>query len=348
MPNILRGNPAVRRGALRAVIYGAAAFALSSNATAAEPIVMRVAFPAPETSLQAQGAYVMEQYIERSLPGQVDVQVYPGSKLIGQTRLIPAIQRGGLEATLVDPTNTSKQVATASIFNAAYLKRDLQHSCTILRSGFGRDLVSQMEEVLKVNVLAYNYLGTRTLALAKPRSVKTPEDLTGMKLREPGMALWQFLGSALGATPTPIPYSEIYLAMQTGTVDAFELELSNIMPNALHEVTEQIVLTKHIVSLNMLAVSKSFWGTLNDEQKSVVEDGARLFAEFNAKNRIRAEARAIEELKATGIKITSPDTEAFRAFAKEKYLNSEYAKKWPSGLFEKVASMPADPDCTLY
>lgn len=330
-----------------AAIVAATVTGGASFSEAAEKIVMRNSLPSPAAEYQSQALEIMKDYIDRSLPGQIDVQNYPGSTLFKQPQIIPELQRGNLEGVLIDTFFVAKKVPTASVLNTGYLVRDLPHACGIWRSKFGRKLRTEIEEKMKVKILALNYLGTRTLAIRKAADIKTPKDLAGIKQREPGAKAWQFTAKALGSNPVSIPYGELFLALQTGTADAYSAPPSAIVGMRLNEVSEQVVLTNHLTSYNMFAVSTAFWDALNEEQQEVVSEAAQAGYAFSTRNRLRAESKALKQLRELGMKITTPDVDAFREHVFAAYRNADFAKGWPKGVLEDLAAIPASDNCAF-
>src|SRR4029078_13155338 len=98
-----------------------------------------------------------------------------------------------------------------------------------------------------------------------PRTVNVPADMAGVKLRMPGSEAWQFLGNALGANATPLAFEEVYLAMQTGTIDGLENPPPAAVAAKFYEVSKQIVLTSHMVANTFFAVASKYWNDLSDE-----------------------------------------------------------------------------------
>ena len=119
------------------------------------------------------------------------------------------------------------------------------------------------------------YLGTRHVILRQAREVKTPADMAGLKLRMPGSETWQFLGKALGANPTPLAFEEVYLAMQTGTVDGLENPLPDAEAAKFYEVSKQVVLTGHMVANIFFAVAKRLLGRRSSRRAEGGDRGRR-------------------------------------------------------------------------
>lgn len=181
-------------------------------------------------------------------------------------------------------------------------------------------------------------LSTRNIWLAKDRDVKTPEDLKGVLCRVPNGASWVKMGQSIGVSATSLDSNEVYLGMQTGTIEAQENNMIVSYANALQEVTETIVLTGHQYNFNLVCVAGDVWDSLNDGQK---EELTRIIVEAVKENDavIQAkEAEIIKECEARGIRIQTPDVEAFKTYARNFYLTSEEAKDWDMDTYNAIIS----------
>ncbi len=326
-----------RRGARRLGTVAAALIAggLALSA-AAEPMKIRISTPAVPGDWHAEMLYLFEEYVERSLPGQIDVEIHLNATLFKQGTEPAAMQRGNLDMAMISAQDISKQIPEWSIFTAGYVIRDPEHQRKVFGSDIGAEMHKLVQEKMGLQILSVAYLGTRQLNLRKARDVRTPADLAGVKLRMPGSETWQFLGKCLGADPTPLAFNEVYLALKTGTIDGQDNPLPTDQKAKFYEVTEQIVLTGHLVDAVFLAISGKTWEKLDDEQKEVFQEAAQVAAYFNNNNRIRDEAKLVEFFKEQGLTITEPDREAFRKQVQECYLESKYAEDWPEGLLERI------------
>ncbi len=319
------------RAVLTTLVSGA--FALAAHAA---PMKIRISTPAVPGDWHAEMLYIFKDYVERSLPGQFDVEIHLNATLFKQGTEPAAMQRGNLDMAMISAQDISKQIPEWSIFTAGYIIRDPEHQRKVFESDIGREMYALVREKMGIEILQVAYLGTRHLNLREVRDVKTPADLAGVKLRMPGSETWQFLGKCLGANPTPLAFNEVYLALKTGTIDGQDNPLPTDQKAKFYEVTKQIVLTGHLVDAVFLSISGKTWAKLNDEQKEVFREAAKAAAFFNNNNRIRDEKKLVEFFKEQGLVITEPDREAFRKHVQECYLNSKYAKTWPEGLLERI------------
>ena len=136
------------------------------------------------------------------------------------------------------------------------------------------DLLATIQEKARIKVLTNVYIGTRQVNLKGNKVIKTPADLAGVKLRMPGGEVWQFIGEALGANPTPVAFTEVYTALQTGAVDGQDNPFTGTKVMKFYEVTDQIVLTNHLVANNLFSISQSTWDSLNASQQAKVQECA--------------------------------------------------------------------------
>jgi TRAP-type transport system periplasmic protein len=313
-----------------------APLAMTAQPAAAEKTKIRISTPAVPGDWHAEQLTIFKEYVERSLPDQFDVQIFLNATLFKQGTEPAQMLRGNLDMAMISAQDIAKQLPEYSIFTAGYLIRDPGHQKAVFYGDVGKEYFKAVSDKMDVNILAVAYLGTRQLNLRDVRDVKTPADLKGVKLRMPGSKAWQFLGTALGASPTPLAFNEVYLSLKTGAIDGQDNPLPTDQKAKFYEVTKQIVLTSHLVDGVFLAIANKTWNKMNDEQKAVFTEGARLAAEFNNNNRIRDEAKLVEFFKSQGMTITTPDRDAFRTQVQKMYLESEFSKSWPAGLLERI------------
>jgi len=189
---------------------------------------------------------------------------------------------------------------------------------------------------MDITPLATAYLGTRQVNLREVRNVKTPADLKGVKLRMPGSKEWLFLGEALGATPTPLAFGEVYLGLKSGTIDGQDNPLPSVKAAKFYEVTKQLVLTSHLVDGIFISIASKIFKSLSPANQQKVIAAAQAAAAYNNENRIKEEGELVAFFKKEGLQVTTPDLDAFHKTVQAAYQNSDYAKVWPKGLVERI------------
>lgn len=299
-------------------------------------VVLRISSPAVPEDWHAKMWTVFKDNLEKSAPGEFDVQINLNASLFKQGAESAAMARGNLELSTLSSFDVAKFVPAFSVFTAGYMVRDPAQQQKIFQGPIGTEMFKLVSEKMDVTPLATAYLGTRQLNLREVRNVKTPADLKGVKLRMPGSKEWLFLGEALGATATPLAFGEVYLGLKTGTIDGQDNPLPSVRAAKFYEVTKQIVLTSHLVDSLFIAISNKSLAAMTPAQRQKVTAAAQAAAAYNNENRIKEEAQIVEFFRKEGLQITTPDLDAFHKSVQQSYQNSDYAKAWPAGLVERI------------
>jgi tripartite ATP-independent transporter DctP family solute receptor len=322
----------------RRTLLGATAAlgAIGLPAMAQNKTILRISTPAVPDDWHAKMWTVFKDALEKSAPGEFDVQINLNASLFKQGTEPAAMARGNLELSTISAFDIAKLVPEFSLFTAGYIVRDPAQQQNIFNGPIGAEMFKTVSEKMDVTPLATVYLGTRQINLRDVRNVKVPADLKGVKLRMPGSKEWLFLGEALGATATPLAFGEVYLGLKTGTIDGQDNPLPSVRAAKFYEVTKQIVLTSHLVDGIFLSISNKSFNALSASQKQKVTAAAQAAASFNNDNRIKEESQLVEFFKKEGLQVTTPDVESFRKSVQTTYLNSEYAKGWPKGLLDRI------------
>jgi tripartite ATP-independent transporter DctP family solute receptor len=298
--------------------------------------VLRISTPAVPDDWHAKMWTVFKDALEKTAPGEFDVQIHLNASLFKQGAEPAAMARGNLELTSVSAFDIAKLVPEFSIFTAGYVIRDPEHQQKVFNGPIGAELFKLVAEKMDVTPLSTVYLGTRQINLRDVRNVKVPADLKGVKLRMPGSKEWLFLGEALGATATPLAFGEVYLGLKTGTIDGQDNPLPSVRAAKFYEVTKQIVMTSHLVDGIFIAISSKALNAMTPAQQQKVRAATQAASSYNNENRLKEEGQLVDFFKQQGLQVTTPDVDAFRKSVQTTYQNSDYAKVWPKGLLERI------------
>ena len=322
----------------RSLLGAATALGVAGSlpALAQSKIMLRISTPAVPDDWHAKMWTVFKDALEKSAPGEFEVQINLNGSLFKQGTEATAMARGNLELAAISAFDIAKQVPEFSIFTAGYVIRDPAQQQKVFNGPIGAELFKVVSAKMDVTPLATAYLGTRQINLREARNVRTPDDLKGIKLRMPGTKEWLFLGEALGATATPLAFGEVYLGLKTGTIDAQDNPLPSVRAAKFYEVTKQIVLTNHLVDSLFITLSNKSLNALSAAQRQKITAAAQAAAAFNNDNRIKEEAQLVDFFKKQGLQVTTPDVAAFRKSVQLRYQNSDYAKVWPAGLLDRI------------
>ncbi|MES2666148.1 MAG: TRAP transporter substrate-binding protein DctP [Pseudomonadota bacterium] len=316
--------------AASAMILGAGA------AVAQDKIRLRLSSVNTETDSRAIGL------IEKFGPGVAEFASFEphwNGTLFKQGTELEAIARGNLDMSIASAQEFSSFFPEFTILTAGYVHQSAEHQIAVFKDPIMDPLKAKVEAELGVKLLAVMYLGKRQINIKGDKEIKTPADMAGIKLRMPGTDAWQFLGTALGASPVPVAFGELYTALQTGAVDGQDNPLPTVIDSKFYEVTDQIVLTSHLVDFNYLTISKAVWDAMTPEQQTAVQAAADAAAELGRTLQLKKEEEAVAFLTEKGLKVSEPDVASFRAKVQADYLASDYAKDWPAGMLDRINAL---------
>jgi TRAP-type transport system periplasmic protein len=241
------------------------------------------------------------ELVEKKSGGKMKVQVFPGGALGSDQANVSALQGGTLEMAAMNSGIFASLVKDFAIYDFPFLFGNPKEADAVVDGPFGQGLHKKLEEKGLVG-LAYYELGFRELTNSK-RPITKVEDIAGLKLRvipNPINVDWV---KALGANPTPLPFPELYAALEQGAVDGQENPVATIKGAKLYEVQKYMTLTNHQYNPQSVIVSKKFWDTLAPADRKILQEAAIESAGYQ-----RTQSRAmlqsgLEDLRKGGMQV---------------------------------------------
>ncbi|MCU0899080.1 MAG: TRAP transporter substrate-binding protein DctP [Cypionkella sp.] len=301
--------------------------------------VIRMSTPASETD---QRSVALATVFGPAIAEFATYQPHYNASLVAQGAELEAIASGDLEMSIASAQELANFFPEFSVFATGYVHQSAEHQVKVFNDPLMDPFKQKVEDELGVKLLAVMYLGKRHVNLRFPRAEKeimTPADLAGVNLRMPGSDAWQFLGRAIGANPTPMAFTEIYTALQTGSVDGQDNPLPTVVDAKFYEVTKQVSLTAHLVDLNYIAFSKAVWDSMSADQQAALQKAADDAAESARQGQLAKEEELVAFLKEQGLDVYEPDLNAFRTHVQAQYVGSEFAASWPEGILEQINAL---------
>jgi len=310
--------------------------AFAQASTEVKPVELVYTMTAVPTDAHAGAMRVFKETVEKVSGGQIKVLTYDSASLFKQEQEVSAVKSGQADMTATAASWLTDGSPWVSMFTAGYIFKSYDHMTSVLNGPIGAEVFDRIAKEQGIRPLGAQYLGTRQLNLVEDREIKTPADLKGVNLRMPNSDSWIFLGKALGANPTPISFSELYMALQTKTVDGQDNPLPSTKNAKFYEVTKSITITNHLVDSVWPAINEAKWQSLTAQQKAWVMEGVKAGIEYCDTTNLKAEAELVDYFKSAGMKIYYADLDAFSEHVLAQYLASPYAKSWDKAMFEKV------------
>lgn len=315
------------------VVGGASTLMVSAGGPALAQAKQKLRFSCAftETDLRAE-AY---KSFAAAIKDDFDFEPYWGNTLFKQGTELVALQRDNVDLCNLAPADISKQIPAWSLLTSAYLFRDAEHMTKTFKSDVGKEFIKMAKDQLGIQIITPVYFGSRSVNLKPDKTIRTPADMAGIKLRMPPGEFWQFLGESLGANPTPVAYAELYTALQTGTVDGQDNPVVASKLMKFDEVTTQFVLTRHVIAYDVMSIRSKIWDAMKPEQQAKFQAAADKAMDENTARFNKQEGEVLEYFKKEGKKVYEPDQNAFRAYAQKKYVE-KYGNDWPKGALERI------------
>lgn len=278
---------------------------------------MRLGMQGTAGDPQFEGVMEAARIIKEKSGGRLSLEIFPNSQLGTFTEMMEQVTLGELDFTLNPFGGMDAWVPRAVVASTAYVVSDFDHLQKIIGSEWGKGIVEEMQTEHKWRMVDSWYFGTRHTTAKKP--IEKPADFAGMKLRVPNSAPLLTWAKAMGASPTPVAFAEVYLALQTNQVDGQENPLPIIDAMKFTEVQSHVSLTGHLVQDQLILMSEDTWNALEPADQKVVMEAFEAGGALNNKLVKEKEASLVEAFRKRDITVVEPDKAAFQEAMKPVY-----------------------------
>jgi len=282
----------------------AAALTLAALGTTAyaQDKTIKFATQNPKGHPIVMGMEKFAEIVQAKSGGKIKVNLFPGGTLGSDQANVSAIQGGTLEMASMNSGIFASQVKEFAIYDFPFLFNNEKEAELIIDGPIGKQLHDKLQDKGLVG-LAYFELGFRNITNSR-RPITKAEDLEGLKLRvipNPINVDWV---RALGANPTPLPFPEVYGALEQKAIDGQENPVTVINANKFFEVQKHVVLSNHQYNPQSVVISKKFWDGLDAAQKKILQDAAQEAAKFQRQQARGQVAAALDNMKKNGMQVT--------------------------------------------
>lgn len=277
-----------------------------------------------------------EQIAERT-DGRYEVEVFPASALGKEADINQGLVLGTVDIIYTGQSFAAQTYGPLALSDAPFVFRDYEHWQAYAASDLFKEFAEGYREASGGNVILGDaYYGQRHVTSNEP--VREPADMEGMKIRVPNAPIYSLFPKAVGANPTPVAFSEVYLALQQGVVDAQENPLPTIRAKKFYEVQDYINLTGHVTGSNLIVAGGPFFSSLSEEDqdtfRKVLDEVAR---KVSADVREQELASVDWFKKQENTEVIEVDREAFREITLP-HVNGEEAT-WTKEQFDRLQAL---------
>ncbi|MFT2213990.1 TRAP transporter substrate-binding protein [Rhizobium giardinii] len=301
----------------------ASASPLSASAEIHEQTI-RFASAGAEGSPLVIGQRKFAEIVKEKSGGKIDVKVFPAGMLGGDLQSVASLQGGLLQMSVMNAGLMASLAPDFAVLDLPFLFESTKEADAVMDGEVGKTFARELDDKNLV-VLAYWELGFPNLTNSR-RPVEKVDDIEGLKIRVVQSPIYLEMFQALGANAVPMPFPEVYTALETGTVDGQENPAPSILTAKLNEVQKYITLTRHTYNPMVLLFSKPLWEQLDQEERDLLQAAASEAAGFQRQLSRDADAKAVEALAASGMAVTKlPPEEIARFREKTKPVADKFA-----------------------
>ena len=301
-----------------------------------DPVTLVVSLTAVSTDTHALAMAEFKNYVEQASNGNITIDLFTDATLFTQEEEVVAVVAGDADMTLTSASWLTTNSPWISMFTAGYMFSSYDHMTEVLNGEVGQEVYANVLEEQGLLPLGAWYLGSRQISLSQDKPILTPADLNGINLRMPNSDAWMFLGRALGANPTPISFSELYLSLQTGVVDGQDNPLPTVESAKFYEVQSSITITDHLIDSVWPAINKDTWESLTDAQKQIIIDGVEVGRDYCDTTNLAREAELVAFFESEGLSVYEADKEAFVEHVQNQYLNDSISNTWDMEIYQLI------------
>lgn len=289
--------------------------------------VFKIGTGLSEDHPQAQALKYFADRLAAKSGGKLTARVYASGSLGNDLSMTSALRGGTLEMTIPDSSTLVSLVKPFGVLNLPMTFNNEKEADAVLDGPFGQKLLAKLPEKGLIG-LGYWENGFRHVTNSR-RPVQRADDLGGLKLRVIQSPLFLETFNALGANATPMPFTELYTAMEQAAVDGQENPPATILASKFYEVQKHLVLSRHMYSAWVLLMSKKTWDGLSPEEQKIVQDAAQEATLYERKTIRAFSDTALADLKKAGMQITElPPAEQARMRSKLQPVLAKFSKEY--------------------
>ena len=257
-----------------------------------------------------KGMEYMAEKVKENSGGKLQIAIYPSGQLGQERELLELMQIGSIEITKVSAAVMENFVPSYKVLGLPYIYRDEEHRFAVWDGPIGKKLLAEGDNYLMRGLCFYD-AGSRSF-YTKAKPVEKPSDLNGMKIRVMNSVTAFDMVKALGGSPTPISWGELYTALQQGIVDGAENNAPSFYTSYHYEVCKYYSIDEHSAQPDVLLINSNLWKDLSDEEKKWLQDAVDASVIEQRKLWKESVEFCIEKVKEAGVEVIYPDKSLFQ------------------------------------
>jgi tripartite ATP-independent transporter DctP family solute receptor len=294
---------------MRRIFFGALMLALASLTANAQELVLKAGHAAAATEPFHKGFERFAEIVAEKSGGKIKVEIFPSGQLGTEREMIEQMIVGTLDFETGASAFWTNFVPEMKPFDVPYLVQGWEHMARVQDSPEVLALINKYAQAKGLRVLALNNAGIHNVMSKKP--INSLADMAGLKIRVIPNPVYVSAFQMMGANPTPLAYSELYGALQTGVVDAATAANTNYVAQKFTEVAPKWATIGWIAQFAPFGMSEQTYQKLDAEQRKIIEEAAIEAAKYETELYRKSEEDKLASLPSLGVEVTNPDQAPF-------------------------------------
>jgi tripartite ATP-independent transporter DctP family solute receptor len=306
----------------------------------AAPITIKFAHGMPPDEEEAlhRGVVVFKKMVEQKTAGRVKVDIYPANQLGKEREQFEGVKLGTIEMCMIAEGPMAGFFSEIMVIGIPYLYANEITAWRSLDGAFGKTLFEEMRKKTGVRALGIGENGFRNFT-NRVRPIKSPDDIKGLKIRTMENPAHMAMVKAMGASPTPIAWGEVYMALQQGVVDGQENPVSVIEVAKFNEVQKYLTLDGHVYSILPILINDKFFMSLPPDIQKTIEDTTKTIVAVQRGQNVKKVYDGVKSLQDKGMEVYSPTDKELQMFREKSqkpvlefldktFVDKKIDKKW--------------------
>lgn len=276
--------------------------------------MMYLAHTLPQTHPVHKGILEFQKVLREKSKGKLVVKIFPDGQLGSERETLELLQIGSVAITKVSAATLSNFIPEYHIFGIPYLFEDKEHQFDVLEGDIGKSILEKGSKFW-LRGLCYYDAGSRSFYTSK-KAIRVPEDLNGLKIRVMNNQMAINMVNALGGSPTPMAYGELYTAIQQGVVDGAENNPPSFVSSNHYEVSKYYTIDQHSSVPDVLLIGTKYWNKLTEQEKKWVQEAADKSSQAQKRFWSESVEESMAKARQSGVEIIIPEKSLFQEKSK--------------------------------
>jgi len=303
----------------------------------AAPITLKYSHLAPATNNQGRAVQMFADLVSKNTNGEVKIDVFPANQLGSLPEQFEGVRLGTIDFCMESMDSIyANMESNWKVCGWAFAFKNIDHLVNYTKSSAYQEAIGRLDKNFNLKVISINWIRAPFKVLLFRKQVKNLDEFKGVKIRMPEVASQLKNWAALGANPTPMAFSEVFMALKSGIIDSMDCPFDLVYDMKFHTVAPYIMLSKHMYQPMAISASSKKFSSLDKRYQDIILKALDESGEWYSKQGYNDYDKNTQRLKAEGATIYEIDTSPWRKRSLDAAVEMEKTGQWPEGTLKRM------------